>query len=251
VELLLMELAATWSKLTAPSEKKKSELETSPSPQAEKSETRIASPVEEKSESPKPAVPEKPIISAPKPATPTPSSAVADAKEDSSKPKLTTPLKRKASFSISQTLEGKNPLAKKEGDEEEEDLDAPVVGKPQDAFDLEQLQKVWQLFLEKAKADRQRVTLATLSDKPLTVDGPKVTLTLDNNIQEQSFEAIKRDLLYFLREKLNNYALNISVQIVEGTQKLEPYSPQEKYQYLLAKNPLLEQLRTDLNLEIK
>ena len=260
VELLLMELAATWSKLTAPSEKKKSELETSPSPQAqpsapspqaEKSETRIASPVEEKSESQKPAVPEKPIISAPKQATPTPTSAVADAKEDSPKPKLNAPLKRKASFSISQTLEGKNPLAKKEGDEEEEDLDAPVVGKPQDAFDAEQLQKVWQLFLEKAKADRQRVTLATLSDKPLTVDGPKVTLTLDNNIQEQSFEAIKRDLLYFLREKLNNYALNISVQIVEGTQKLEPYSPQEKYQYLLAKNPLLEQLRTDLNLEIK
>jgi DNA polymerase-3 subunit gamma/tau len=260
VELLLMELAATWSKLTAPSEKKKSELETSPSPQAqpsapspqaEKSETRIASPVEEKSESQKPAVPEKPIISAPKQATPTPTSAVADAKEDSPKPKLNAPLKRKASFSISQTLEGKNPLAKKEGDEEEEDLDAPVVGKPQDAFDAEQLQKVWQLFLEKAKADRQRVTLATLSDKPLTVDGPKVTLTLDNNIQEQSFEAIKRDLLYFLREKLNNYALNISVQIVEGTQKLEPYSPQEKYQYLLAKNPLLEQLRTDLNLEIQ
>ena len=260
VELLLMELAATWSKLTAPSEKKKSELEPSPSPQvqpsapspqSEKSETRMASPVEGKSETPKPVAPEKPSSSVPSSATTEPNHAVAEAKDDSPKPKLNAPLKRKASFSISQTLEGKNPLAKKEGDDEEEDLDAPVVGKPQDAFDLEQLKKVWQLFLEKAKADRQRVTLATLSDKPLTVDGPKVTLTLDNNIQEQSFEAIKRDLLYFLREKLNNYALNISVKIVEGTQKLEPYSPQEKYQYLLEKNPLLEQLRTDLNLEIK
>ncbi len=260
VELLLMELAATWSKLTAPSEKKKSELEPSPSPQvqpgapspqAEKSDARIASPVEGKSETPKPAAQEKASSPGPSSATTAPNPSVADAKEDNPKPKLNAPLKRKASFSISQTLEGKNPLAKKEGEEEEEDLDAPVVGKPQDAFDLEQLQKVWQLFLEKAKAERQRVTLATLSDKPLAVDGPKVTLTLDNNIQEQSFEAIKRDLLYFLRENLNNYALNISVQIVEGTQKLEPYSPQEKYQYLLEKNPLLEQLRTDLNLEIK
>tara|TARA_R110001592_G_C13191679_1_gene752839 strand:+ start:1966 stop:3762 length:1797 start_codon:yes stop_codon:yes gene_type:complete len=260
VELLLMELAATWSKLTAPSEKKKSELEPSPSPQvqpsapspqSEKSETRMASPVEGKSETPKPVAPEKPSSYVPSSTTTEPNPAVAEAKDDSPKPKFNAPLKRKASFSISQTLEGKNPLAKKEGDDEEEDLDAPVVGKPQDAFDLEQLQKVWQLFLEKAKSDRQRVTLATLSDKPLTVDGPKVTLTLDNNIQEQSFEAIKRDLLYFLREKLNNYALNISVKIVEGTQKLEPYSPQEKYQYLLEKNPLLEQLRTDLNLEIK
>lgn len=260
VELLLMELAATWSKLTAPSEKKKSELEPSPSkpeqpsaasPQAEKSEARIASPAEEKSETPKPAAQEKAVSSVPSSTITAPNPGIADAKNDSSKPKINTPLKRKSSFSISQTLEGKNPLAAKEGDEEEEDLDAPVVGKPQDAFDGEQLQKVWQLFLEKAKADRQRVTLATLSDKPLTVDGPKVTLTLDNNIQEQSFEAIKRDLLYFLREKLNNYALNIAVQIVEGTQKLEPYSPQEKYQYLLEKNPLLEQLRTDLNLEIR
>ena len=269
VELLLMELAATWSKLTAPSEKKKPELEQSSAPQAEpvapnapveQNVTQNASPVKgeirpEKMASEKVSVAPAPIPVKESPPENLQTSATKpfEQKEiigENPKPSLGSPLKRKSSFSISQTLEGKNPLAKKEN-EEEEDLDAPVAGKPQADFDVEQLKTVWQVFLDKAKADRQRVTLATLSDKPLAVDGPKVTLTLDNNIQEQSFDAIKRDLLYFLREKLNNYALSITVEIVEGTQILEPYSPQEKYQYLLGKNPLLDQLRRDLNLEIK
>ena len=266
VELLLMELAASWSKLTSPSEKKKPELDQQSSedsqPAAPKAapETKVArsaSPVKEEQKPQSPELESKvsPKEPSPKPIEPNPAATVPspEPKKKANNPRQSAPsaLKRKSSFSISQTLEGKSPLAKKDGEEVEEDLDAPVAGKPQDAFELGNLEKVWQQYLEKAKAERQRVTLATLSDKPLAVDGAKVILTLDNNIQEQSFNAIKRDLLFFLREKLNNYALNISIKIVEGTQKLEPYSPQEKYQYLLEKNPLLDQLRTDLNLEIK
>lgn len=266
VELLLMELAATWSKLTTPSEKKKPELghqsteDSKPAaPQAAPitNITRNTSPVKEEQKPQSPELENKVKEEKPEPKPVEPSHAAntpapePEIKADKPKPSAPSALKRKSSFSISQTLEGKNPLAKKAGEEEEEDLDAPVAGKPQDEFDLTLLEKAWQLFLEKAKAERQRVALATLSDKPLAVDGAKVTLTLDNNIQEQSFNAIKRDLLFFLRDKLNNYALSISIEIVGGTQKLEPYSPQEKYQYLLEKNPLLDQLRTDLNLEIK
>jgi DNA polymerase-3 subunit gamma/tau len=272
VELLLMELAATWSKLTAPSEKKKSNLD---SPQAseavESGEIKhITKPVLNSTPSPVQGI-EKPqkvvyqasnVPVAPAPLPPTSLSApitatspkleeVASTLETKSKTNAPSPLKRKASFSITQTLQGKNPLANKENVEEEEDLDAPVSGKPQKEFNLEELQKVWLLYLEKAKADRQRVTLASLSNKPLAVDGSKVTLTLDNTIQEQNFQDNKRDLLYFLREKLDNYAINITIKIVEGTQTLEPYSPQEKYQHLLEKNPLLNKLKTDLNLEIQ
>jgi DNA polymerase-3 subunit gamma/tau len=272
VELLLMELAATWSKLTAPSEKKKSNLD---SPQAseavESGEIKhITKPVLNSTPSPVQGI-EKPqkvvyqasnVPVAPAPLPPTSLSApitatspkleeVASPLETKSKTNAPSPLKRKASFSITQTLQGKNPLANKENVEEEEDLDAPVSGKPQKEFNLEELQKVWLLYLEKAKADRQRVTLASLSNKPLAVDGSKVTLTLDNTIQEQNFQDNKRDLLYFLREKLDNYAINITIKIVEGTQTLEPYSPQEKYQHLLEKNPLLNKLKTDLNLEIQ
>ncbi len=265
VELLLMELAATWSKLTNPGEKKKPKLEQEASAHhpdrnaktAKNTAAQSASPVKGEEKAASPAKESAPKDQDLKPTTQLAKNGASSTDNLTTKaiekPKASAPtaLKRKSAFSISQTLEGKSPLGKKEGDAEEEDLDAPVVGKPQDVFDLENLQKAWLLFLEKAKAERQRVTLATLSDKPLAVDGSQVTLTLDNNIQEQSFNAIKRDLLFFLREKLNNYALSISIKIVEGTQKLEPYSPQEKYQYLLEKNPLLEQLRTDLNLEIK
>lgn len=274
VELLLMELAATWSKLTAPSEKKKSNLDApAPSQVAEPAILNpTPAPISPATASPAkgfeklPAEVVEPTLAPAKPAptpeykSPTPPAeaakispvtAVTKPAEEKTKAPISSPLKRKSSFSISQTLQGKNPLGDKENVEDEEDLDAPVSGKPQNEFNLEQLQKVWLQFLEKAKADRQRVTLASLSNKPLAVDGSKVTLTLENSIQEQNFHDNKRDLLYFLRERLDNYAINITVKIIEGTQTLEPYSPQEKYQHLLEKNPLLEKLRRDLSLEIK
>lgn len=114
------------------------------------------------------------------------------------------------------------------------------------------LQKVWNQFIEKAKGEGQKVVVATLIDKELKIkDQFEVQVTLDNTLQGQTFQEIKRELLYYCREQLQNFALHFSVHIEKGSQKLDPYSAPEKYQYLLDKNPHLAKLRDDLSLDIE
>lgn len=59
------------------------------------------------------------------------------------------------------------------------------------------------------------------------------------------------ELVQYLRQKLNNYSIVISTKIVPGSQKVDPYSAEEKYQYMLKKNPNLAELRKRLDLDIE
>ncbi len=176
-------------------------------------------------------------------------------KEDLPKVAETNPRfqkKREGSFSINKALKGELKNNKDSSDQEEEDLDRPIAGKPQNAFNEDQLKKVWNQFIEEAKGKGQKVVVATLIDKGLHIkENFEVEVTLDNTIQAQKFQEIKRDLLYFCREQLQNFGLFFSIKIVEGSQKLDPYSANEKYQYLLEKNPHLAKMREDLGLDIE
>ena len=160
-------------------------------------------------------------------------------------------LKRKSSsFSISATLKG-DTKKETEEDQGEEDLDAPVAGKPQKEFSHEDLLAAWKDFVQMARSKNQPVVVATLAEKELNIlDNWEIQVTLDNTIQEQTFGEVKRDLLYFCREKLENFALHFSVKIVKGSQKLDPYSAQEKYQYLLEKNEHLAEMKDKLDLDL-
>jgi DNA polymerase-3 subunit gamma/tau len=265
VELALMEMLMVWQKANnAPqgAEKKKPEpIVSEPKPPQAKPEA--AKPVESpQNNSPKPAAPPSPS-----PPAETPSSAQesAPAKEISKNENTEAPqatpktvglkLKSKRSssgLSIRQTLQGESPNEDKTTEEEEEDLDSPVAGKPQKEFSEEQLKTVWNQFVEKARADGQKVVVAMLADKDLKIkENFEVEVSLDNTIQSQKFQEIKRDLLYHCRENLQNFALHFSLRIEKGVQKLDPYSAPEKYQYLLDKNPHLAKMREDLGLDIE
>lgn len=159
---------------------------------------------------------------------------------------------RGSSLSINKALQGDLNTQKDSQEEEEEDWDRPVEGKPQNDFDQASLQKVWDAFVAKSKEAGQKVVVATLANKKLEIkDNFQVEVTLDNALQGQKFHEVKRDLLFYCREQLQNYALFFSEKIIKGSQKLEPYSAPEKYQYLLNKNPHLARLRDDLGLDIE
>ncbi len=285
VELSLLELSRHWQETSGQKKKPSPSLAQSPAPKVPQNQAK-SSPKPEPPAQPKataePSLEEKTApqeTQAPSPATqikenPSPDQAAANPKPTQAKAapsagetksEADTPseawtaknpkplgIKRKGnSLSISATLQGQN-LSEEKEEESEEDLDAPVAGKPQENFDLDALQKVWNQFVEKARANSQRVVVATLADKDLAIkDNFEVEVTLDNTIQEQAFSEVKRDLLYFCRENLQNFALHFSIKIVKGSQKLDPYSAQEKYQYLLEKNQHLSSLKEKLNLDLE
>ena len=263
VELALLELVMLWQKTNSANsgEKKKPELNLGESPQPSAPPASHSAPQAapiQKTEIPKAKpVAEEPALTPNTRVTELSSKVPENAQEEKAKPQVQTEskLKRKRSsgaFSINQTLSGDLGSKKKQTEEEEEDLDKPVEGKPQNPFDQEGLKTVWDAFVEKAKGKGLKIVVATLANKELKIlENSEVQITLDNTLQAQTFQDIKRELLYFCREKLQNFALHFTVNIVKGSQKLVPYSAPEKYQYLLDKNPNLAKLREQLGLDIE
>jgi DNA polymerase-3 subunit gamma/tau len=61
---------------------------------------------------------------------------------------------------------------------------------------------------------------------------------------------IKPRLLKHLREKLNNFSLDLTVKVEETEVKKFVYTPQEKYNKLIELNPDIVLLRTLFKLDI-
>lgn len=75
-----------------------------------------------------------------------------------------------------------------------------------------------------------------------------------SKVQQDEFEIrIKAELLDFLRKNLRNYSIEIESFVNEqpNNDEKRPYTVEERYKYLLQKNPLIEQLRKDFGMEIE
>lgn len=106
----------------------------------------------------------------------------------------------------------------------------------------------WHAFADRLKKE-SRITLFTI----MTANAPKLNGTtiqveVENMVQKDELKLGKIDILNFLRVELKNYALDIHEIIVENTKVRKPYTSQEKYQAMAAKNPALETLRKTFDL---
>ena len=157
--------------------------------------------------------------------------------------------KRRSKLSITGTLSGE---IKEENDEEEVDDTAPNPELPKDEFDETRLTNIWNEYLEIIKSEGKQRIFSSLSNKKLKLEENfTVMLLLENDIQVDFFNEEKAELLRFMREKLNNYSLQFRIEKTRQTQTLEPYSAQEKYEYMVKKNPHLQTLRKLLDLDVE
>ncbi len=203
-------------------------------------------------------VPQKPAIKenthkpeSKKPETETLAKEIDKSATDQPVPVLNNKLKTKKSrFSISNTLMGK--LEEKMVEEEQEDYTAPRPDMPKDDFNDNRLANLWQEYLLMLKKLQKKRLFSSLANKKLVLkENYTVEITLDNETQFSLFEEEKPQLLKFLREKLNNFSLVFDIKVAESAKSLEPYSPQEKFQYMAEKNPHLLELKQRLDLDLE
>ncbi len=126
---------------------------------------------------------------------------------------------------------------------EEDDL-------PKDTFTEEQMQTVWNTYVKKIE-DEGKHNLTSI----LSIDTPKlkdttIHLEFPNATNKIEVERQQYDLLAFLRQKLNNYDISISITVNEEMDKKYVYSDMEKFERLNEKNPNLDLLRTTFDLNI-
>ena len=133
---------------------------------------------------------------------------------------------------------------KKEGEEENELVEGNEFYEvTQNSF----LSK-WNEFAEKLRSE-SKITLYTImtSNDPV-LEGSKIKVEVENMVQMEELKLGKIDMLNYLRVQLRNFSLDIDGVMVEKTKERKPYTSQEKYQAMVAKNPLLDELRKTFDL---
>jgi hypothetical protein len=79
----------------------------------------------------------------------------------------------------------------------------------------------------------------------------KLFTEVDSKVMAQTLEEIKVQMMPFLRRELKNPSLHLEVSIREQPVSKGLRSGREIFEDMVAKNPLVENLRSDLGLEIE
>ena len=122
---------------------------------------------------------------------------------------------------------------------------------PKTIFTEKKLQKLWKEYvvLLNDKGERSMASIVG-TDVPKLSENFHIHFTVPNKLMQDQFKKGRPKLLKFLREQLNNYGIDIIVKLNEKVEKKFAYTPQEKFNKLKEKNPLLEKLRQTFELDL-
>ena len=122
---------------------------------------------------------------------------------------------------------------------------------PKEEFTEKSLQQHWKDYTDLLNKKGERSMASIIgAGIPQLKDQFKISYTVPNKLMADQFRKGKPKLLKFLREKLNNYGIEIQLTLNEAVEKKFAYTPQEKYHKLKEMNPLLEKLRQTFELDL-
>jgi DNA polymerase-3 subunit gamma/tau len=122
---------------------------------------------------------------------------------------------------------------------------------PKDFFTEEELRKHWAEFVESIDQKGQKILASNLNtDIPKLKEDFKIHIELPNGTMKKEIEREQFELLEYLRAKLNNHFIQIVISVNEATAKKFAFTPEEKYEKLREKNPVIDLLRTEFDLDL-
>jgi len=98
--------------------------------------------------------------------------------------------------------------------------------------------------------DQVRVVSFLQNYRPAKLNDGEYEIEVSNVIQENEMRKMMPDILLHLRRQLRNANININIRLNEDNDSLRTTSPEERYKQLIEKNPVLEKLRKNLQMEI-
>lgn len=121
---------------------------------------------------------------------------------------------------------------------------------PKIEFTEVQLLSAWKQYITSLR-DKGKKDIASIIDADAPrIEGFKIFITLPNSMMESKLKTHQPKLLKFLRDKLNNYSIDLEIDVNEVVEKKFAYTPQERYEKLKEKNPMLEDFRKMFGLDL-
>ncbi|MBW6499185.1 MAG: DNA polymerase III subunit gamma/tau [Bacteroidales bacterium] len=133
---------------------------------------------------------------------------------------------------------------------EDEELPEFTEDQPQDSISINSFLTAWKTLAETFTEDSQSLYVAMTNYEPSITPSGMIRVKVDNAIQENLIYERKAELLGYLRKELNNYAIQLETSIAETQRQQKAYLPKEKLDKFIEKNPDVEKLRKDLDLDL-
>lgn len=146
---------------------------------------------------------------------------------------------------ISISITAKAPLAdtaKKEEEEKKTASNAPAI-----ALDIEKTKELWKKYIETENTDMVKKVFLE-NHYPERIEEGQIVVCVDNKFQEK--ELLNMDIISFLRKELGNPTIRFKITVTDKEHIKKRLTSQDIYNHMVTINPLLEQLVTDLNLQI-
>jgi len=143
-----------------------------------------------------------------------------------------------------------NSIHRKKEIEEVEVEYEEVEGLPSDEFSEQKAIQLWKQHVEKLQEQGKKSVASIMNASKPTIKGNELHFELPNSLMKDQLMRAKGPLLKFLRENLNNYKIDIIVDVNEEVTKKYAYTPQEKYEKLKERNIALELLKKTFDLDL-
>lgn len=153
-----------------------------------------------------------------------------------------TAIKARSALSIANMLASKDKAANQDAPQEQE-LRSPFTG--------QELKQCWDKLSEEYAAQK-RVGLYTSMNAADVSPGENFTveIAVSSSAAAHELEGNMLEILAYLKKHLRNTVISHRITVHEGIRERLPYTPREKYEYLRQKNPLIEKMRNELDLNI-
>lgn len=165
--------------------------------------------------------------------------------KDDKKIKINRPTKRVSGLSI------KSLNAKKQHELNRIEVVIDEKNLPRENFTVEDLRKHWADFIEIIDKKGQKILASNLhTDVPKLKEDFKIHIELPNSTMKKEIEREQFELMEYLRAKLNNHFVHLDITVNETTAKKFAFTPEEKYEKLREKNPVIDLLRQEFDLDL-
>lgn len=120
-----------------------------------------------------------------------------------------------------------------------------------DPFGEDEMRKHWADYINKIDAKGKKIMASSLSsDVPKLQKEDIIWIELPNSTMKKEVEREQYDLIDYLRSKLNNHFIDLKITVNEEVAKKFAFTPQEKYEKLREKNPAIDLLRKEFDLDL-
>jgi len=159
-----------------------------------------------------------------------------------------SPRKPRSTFSLKAQL---RPQSEAEVGDPMVATQAPPEVKRVSPFSQNALETAW-MDAVKTMEDRPIIHSVIAKTIPVLEDEFRVRISVENRVQADYLDGVRDELVGVLRAALENDAVRLMAVVEEGSSNAKiVYTPEERYQFLLEKNPHLAEFRREFKLDLE